>query len=329
MSVKISDRNWAELLEERIRAKDPGFQFWVGWCYYNEESIEKDYAESVKWFKLAVDQGHAIAQNNLAVCYSDGKGVAKDDKEALRLYNLSADQGYWGAFRNLGHIYRRGMDVERNREKALEYYEKALANAGHELSPASIADKEGIQKEIDKINAAIAEEERVEQERAKAAAEAQAKLARIAARTQVFISYARKDEVYRDELLPHLKVLERTKKVIKWWDDTQIKPGEKWDDKIKEALVTAKVAVLLVSANFIASDYVWREELRPILEAAKDEGATILWLPIKPCAYKSTEIAKYQAVTDPKIPLAKRSEAERDEVYTDLVEQIRGIFEPA
>jgi len=311
MAIEISDKDWAELLRERVSAKDPVFQFWVGRSYEVGHGIEQNYAEAAKWYKLAADQGHAVAQNNLAVCYTNGKGVAKDDKEALRLYNLAVAQGFWCAFENLGDMYRDGTFVEQDRDKALEHYKKALANAGYELAPASIAEKERIQAKIDEINAAIAEEERIEQERAKAAAEVEAGLARIADRKQVFISYARKDMLdidYVDELRPHLNM--KTTEV-NWWDDTQIKPGEKWDEKIQEALSKTKIAILMVSANFFNSKYVWRKELPKILEAAEGEGATILWLPVSFFDCEDTPIMKYQAVTDPSKPLVDCTRAQR------------------
>ena len=124
---------------------------------------------------------------------------------------------------------------------------------------------------------------------------------------------------------PHLKMLEKTAD-IKWWDDTQIKSGEEWNKKIKEALSKAKIAVLMVSANFFASDYVWREELPELLAAADKDGATILWLPVSFCLYEDTGVAKYQAITDPKNPLAKRSAADRDEMYMELAKRIKELY---
>ena len=349
MSVKISDKDFAELLRERAKAGDPEFQRWVGLCYFYGFDIEKNYIEHVKWLKLAaeqghagaqcdlgyafkyglgveqdlnkavklyrraVDQGNATAQNNLAVCYRDGEGVTRNYDEAFRLFNLSAEQGLWVAFTLLGRMYHLGTGVEQDLAKAKKHYEKALANSDFGDEPASKAEKKDIQERLDAVNAEIAE------------TEAKAVAARRAERKEVFISYSRKDKDYVDELRPHLKLLRNTTK-IKWWDDSQIEAGEEWNNAIQGALARAKVTVLMVSANFFASDYVWREELPKMLGAAKDEGATILWLPISACAYEDTEIANYQAVTDPKPPLAKRSAADRDEVYTELVKRIKDIF---
>jgi hypothetical protein len=85
--------------------------------------------------------------------------------------------------------------------------------------------------------------------------------------------------------------------------------------------------VLLVSAKFFASEYVWRKELPKILENANDKGATILCLPVSSCLYDGTGIEKYQFVTNPKTPLKLLSEGEREVEYTKLAKRIKDIYE--
>ena len=55
--------------------------------------VLKDEAEAVRWYRLAAEQGYAIAQHNLGVMYDKGEGVLKDDAEAVRWYRLAAEQG--------------------------------------------------------------------------------------------------------------------------------------------------------------------------------------------------------------------------------------------
>ena len=62
--------------------------------YANGEGVAEDDAEAVRWYRLAADQGLAIAQNNLGWMYDNGEGVAEDDAEAVRWYRLAADQGH-------------------------------------------------------------------------------------------------------------------------------------------------------------------------------------------------------------------------------------------
>ena len=73
------------------------------------------------------------------------------------------------------------------------------------------------------------------------------------AQSVVFISYSHKDEREKDKLLAHLGIL-RHAGLIGLWSDDQIGAGVDWEQKIREAMAQAQVAILLISANFLNSD---------------------------------------------------------------------------
>ena len=148
-----------------------------------------------------------------------------------------------------------------------------------------------------------------------------------AAREHVFISYSHQDKAWLKRLQDMLQPLLR-KNSIALWSDTGIKPGSQWKDEIERALATAKVAVLLVSPGFLASDFIAQHELPPLLDKAKQLGVRILWVYVSACLYKETEIAAYQAAHDIAHPLDKLRTAKRNEVLVQVCQQIKAAVNP-
>ncbi len=146
-------------------------------------------------------------------------------------------------------------------------------------------------------------------------------------RTSAFISYSHKDRKYLDELHVHLAQYVRMS-IVDFWDDTNITAGAKWHEEIKKALQRTKVAVLLISADFLASDFIATNELPPLLGAAKQEGTVILPVVLRPCVFKDTELAQFQSVNAPSNPLSKMTRGKREEVWTKVAEAVKNALKP-
>jgi len=143
-----------------------------------------------------------------------------------------------------------------------------------------------------------------------------------AKRTNVFVSYSHEDRNWLDRVMTHVKPLVHDG-TIDVWADTRITPGSEWLAEIRNALASAKVAILIVSAPFLASDFVQREELPPLLEAAKEGGTTVMPLIVRPSSFSHSRLSGFQAVNDPARPLSKMRKAEWEEVLVKLSEDVR------
>ncbi len=141
-------------------------------------------------------------------------------------------------------------------------------------------------------------------------------------RTKVFVSYSHLDQEWLKRLQVHLKPLERHGLVDRW-DDTLIAAGQKWKGEIAKAIDSAAVAILLVSADFLASDFIDKDELPPLLNAAEGEGTVILPLIVSPCRFSETEsLAQFQAVNPPSEPLIRMSKADQEQTFVSLAKRV-------
>lgn len=146
-------------------------------------------------------------------------------------------------------------------------------------------------------------------------------------RTEVFVSYSHRDDVWREELLYTLSpYLQRERTNVSVWVDKAIKPGDKWDQEIRDAIGRARVAVLLVSKYFLASDYVKDHEL-PLIFSMQADGLRIIWVPLSACLYKETDLGAFQAAFDPSHPLDARNISDQQKALVKVCEAIREAFQ--
>jgi len=234
--------------------------------------------------------------------------------KAFELYEQAAKQSYWRAAMNLGRIYFEGDAVEQDLLISKSHYKKALDDVNYHEDFAEKRTIDFLIKRIATIEDQLAE------------IDVKLETARKTARSEVFISYSHKDAEYVEELRPHLKALKNAAE-INWWDDANINPGDAWDREIKESLSKAKVIVLMASQHFFASDYIWGTEYPKILEAANNEGATILWVMVRKFNYEEHHINNIQSVM-PNLhnPLYTLKDHERDEIYTKISKTIRDLY---
>jgi TIR domain len=136
---------------------------------------------------------------------------------------------------------------------------------------------------------------------------------------EVFFSYAHKDEALRDELAKHLKLLER-QGVITAWHDRNITAGEEWKETINNHLESANIILLLISADFLASDYCYDIELKRALERQASKEARVIPIILRPVNWQRSLFGKLEAL--PKGGKAITSWHNEDEAFTDVVREL-------
>jgi TIR domain len=139
-------------------------------------------------------------------------------------------------------------------------------------------------------------------------------------RSGIFVSYSHCDRDWLQRLQIHLAPYVRGEN-LELWDDTKITPGSDWAAEIDGAIAKVRVAVLLVSPEFLASEYVAQMELPAILRRAGTD-LTVLWIPVRASAFEVTPLKNYQAAHDPSHPLATLSRPKQDEALVAISKKI-------
>jgi formylglycine-generating enzyme required for sulfatase activity len=136
---------------------------------------------------------------------------------------------------------------------------------------------------------------------------------------RLFCSYSRKDEVLRQELENHLSLLKRQSLVT--WYDRLLEPGTNWDDRIKQELDTAEIILLLVSPDFLASNYCYETEVERAIERHKAGTACVIPVLLRPTDIEGLELFKLMGYPKGLKPVTQWSD--RDEAFVDVVKGIR------
>jgi TIR domain/inactive STAND len=140
----------------------------------------------------------------------------------------------------------------------------------------------------------------------------------------IFISYSHRDEALRAELDRHLSSLQRQAGVA-IWHDRWILAGEEWAREIDTNLETADIILLLVSHNFIASDYCYDIEMKRAVERYDAGEAVVIPIILSACVWKRAPFGKIQGLPRDAKPI--ESAANRNEAFAEVVEGIERAIE--
>jgi hypothetical protein len=136
----------------------------------------------------------------------------------------------------------------------------------------------------------------------------------------VFFSYSHKDEKLRDKLASHLSILER-QELIKSWHYRDISAGTEWEKEIEDNLNNAEIILLLVSPDFLSSNYLWDVEMKRALSRHKAGEARVIPIILRPVDWSGAPFSDLHAL--PKGAKPVTTWPNRDQAFLDITRGVR------
>ena len=143
---------------------------------------------------------------------------------------------------------------------------------------------------------------------------------------EVFISYAHADQALKDELLKHLSPLQR-RGLIAHWQDRDISAGAEWAGEIDARLNSADIILLLISPDFLHSDFCYEKEMTRALERHSAGECLVIPVFLRSCDWKGMAFGKLQGVPDDAVPVVSSRWSSPDDAFTRVAFAIRQVVE--
>lgn len=142
-------------------------------------------------------------------------------------------------------------------------------------------------------------------------------------KVKVFLSYAHADEKYKEELDKHFAALKRSEKV-ETWNDRKLQAGCRLDEDIKRHLNEDHIIILLISSDFIASDYCYNIEMKRAIERNERGECMVIPIIIRPCLWMETPLKNILALPKDGKPVSKYTDS--DEAYLEIVSAVNDLL---
>jgi hypothetical protein len=148
---------------------------------------------------------------------------------------------------------------------------------------------------------------------------------KVSRNARVFVSYSHRDAEWLGRLQVHLKPLVR-EGIIDPWSDRRIAGGARWKEEVEAALDSAAAAILLLSADYIASDFIANNELPSLLRRAREEGTLVLPVVLNPCRLHTSGLSDFQCVNNPEQPVGSLAFHEQELVWRKVADELERAF---
>lgn len=143
---------------------------------------------------------------------------------------------------------------------------------------------------------------------------------------KIFFCYAREDELLLNKLKTHLRPLQR-ENLIEVWYDRDISAGTEWETEIKERLNAAQIVLLLVSPDFMDSDYCYSIEMKKALERRARGEAEVIPVILRHVYWHGEPLGKLQALPKDGKPVTDPDWYNLDRAFYDVATGIRKVVE--
>lgn len=142
----------------------------------------------------------------------------------------------------------------------------------------------------------------------------------------IFVCYAHKDRKSLEKLETRLKPLQYQGLIKVWWD-RDISAGSEWEPEIKKKLEMAQIILLLVSPEFMASEYCYGVEMKRAIEKHEREEACVIPIILRPCLWQISLLSKLQALPRNGKPIIGPGWHNQDEAFFDVAKGIKALLE--
>ena len=139
----------------------------------------------------------------------------------------------------------------------------------------------------------------------------------------IFLSYAHEDELLKERLDIHLSPLKRSG-MINTWNDREIISGSDWNNVIINELESADIVLLLVSADFLASEYIWKVEVEKAMEKHQNKDGIIIPIFLKPCDWSDASFSIINGLPKDAKPVTKYEDME--EAFYEIARGIKKVI---
>ncbi len=140
---------------------------------------------------------------------------------------------------------------------------------------------------------------------------------------KLFYCYAREDKAMRDELEKYLSSLKRLYS-LRNWHDREILPGQEWEQAIETSLNTAHLILLLISPDFMNSEYCYGKEMQRALERHEEGTCKVIPIILRPTFLDAAPFNKLQMLPTDAKPITRWTD--RDEAFHDVVKEINLVL---